>query len=143
MAFEGYLLKFGDQQLENRFIAYENYKVTPDQRLEVEAYRDANGLLHRITAPQTKTKIEFNTRSGINLNEKIQMFNQINKGLVNEPTSRHQRKYSINYWDDENNIYKSGIFYMPDVEYTIRVILEDGINSNIIYNPIRIAFIEY
>ena len=116
-SFQGWFLKFGGSVLPNKFLAYDDYSATPNQRTEVEAYRDLNNLLHRDTSPNFKTKIDFNTR------------------LVN----RAQRKYNVTYWDDEQNTYRTGVFYMPDIEYKpIRVV-----GNNILYNKIRIALIEY
>lgn len=137
--FLGYLLKFGDTKLPNKYISYQSFKVSPDQRLEIEAYRDANSLLHRVTSTNFKSKIEFNTLGNLNLKDKEDIFAIISKGLVNDT----QKKYYIEYWNDDRNSYRTGYFYTPNIEYTIRTITEDGTNSNIIYEPIRIAFIEY
>lgn len=139
--FRGYLLKFGTKQLLNKYIEYKSYKVTPDQRLEIEAFRDANYLLHRVTSPNYKTKIEFNTRGNMSGEEKVALFNEMKNGLVNE----QQRKYNIQYWDMEKEQYITSAtgFYMPDIQFTIKKITDDGENSKIVYEPIRIAFIEY
>ena len=141
--FRGYLLKFGDVEFPNKYIAYESFKSYPNQRLEVEAYRDANSLLHRVTSKNYKTKLEFNTRGSITLAEKEEIFNVINNGLVSGGTI--ERKYKLEYWNDEISDYsgKDDTFYMPDIEFTIKTITEDKENSNIIYSPIRIAFIQY
>lgn len=132
--FQGWMLKFGSQILPNKFLAYNDYTATPNQRSEVEAYRDLNNLLHRSTSPNFKTKIDFNTRP-MWLPDKIEMQSVFASGLID----RAQRKYNVTYWDDEQNTYKSGVFYMPDIEYKpIRVV-----GNNILYNKIRIALIEY
>lgn len=132
--FQGWMLKFGSQILSNKFLAYNDYTATPNQRTEVEAYRDLNNLLHRSTSPNFKTKIDFNTRP-MWLPDKVEMQSVFASGLID----RAQRKYNVTYWDDEQNTYKSGVFYMPDVEYKpIRVV-----GNNILYNKIRIALIEY
>lgn len=132
--FQGWMLKFGSKVLLNKFLAYNDYTATPNQRSEVEAYRDLNNLLHRSTSPNFKTKIDFNTRP-MWLPDKIEMQSVFASGLID----RVQRKYKVTYWDDEQNTYKSGVFYMPDIEYKpIRVV-----GNNILYNKIRIALIEY
>lgn len=139
--FRGYLLSFGGTPLSNEYIAYKTYKTTPDQRLEIEAFRDADSLLHRVTSPNYKTKIEFNTRGNLSGEEKTALFNEINKGLIDSK----QRKYNLEYWDMDAEEYKSAEhgFYMPNIEFTIKRIIDDGMNSKIFYEPIRIAFIEY
>lgn len=134
--FKGWLMKFGSKVLPNKYLAYDDYTATPNQRTEVEAYRDLNNLLHRSTSPNFKTKIDFNTRP-LYLSEKIEMQSVFTSGLID----RAQRKYNVTYWDDEQNTYKSGVFYMPDVEY--KIINVDEETNNILYNKLRFALIEY
>lgn len=136
MAFEGWLIKFGARKLPLKFIAQDDYTSTPNQRTEIEAYRDLNNLLHRDTSQNVKTKIEFNTPP-LWLEEKIELQNVISSGLVN----KNQRKYNVTYWNDEENIYKTGVFYMPDVDF--KVIRVDEETNNILYNKMRFALIEY
>ncbi len=135
-SFDGWLLKFGNKVVPNKYLAYDDYTATPNQRTEVEAYRDLNNLLHRDTSPNFKAKIDFNTRP-LYLAEKMELQSVFASGLVN----RAQRKYKVTYWDDEENTYKTGVFYMPDVDY--KIINVDEETKNILYNKIRIALIEY
>lgn len=135
-AFEGWLLKFGDTILPNNFIAYDDYTCTPNQRTELDAYRNLNNLLRRDTSENYKTKIEFNTRP-LYLPEKIQMQAVFANGLLVEK----ERKYRVTYWNDEENAYKTGEFYMPDVDF--KIINVDEENNTILYNKMRFALIEY
>ena len=135
-SFDGWLLKFGSKIVQNKYLAYDDYTATPNQRTEVEAYRDLNNLLHRDTSPNFKTKIDFNTRP-LYLEEKIDLQSTFASGLVN----RAQRKYNVTYWDDDQNTYKTGVFYMPDVDY--KIINVDEETKNILYNKMRFALIEY
>lgn len=134
--FQGWLLKFGEEILPNKFLAYDDYTATPNQRTEVDAWRDCNNLLHRDTSPNFKTKIEFNTRP-VYLDEKIQMQAVFQSGLIDET----QRKYRVTYWNDETNSYVIGEFYMPDVDFKVINVDED--TNNILYNKMRFALIEY
>ena len=45
MAFKGWLIKFGNTVLPNKYL--EKYKSTPNQRLELDASRDATTVRHR------------------------------------------------------------------------------------------------
>lgn len=135
-SFEGWLLKYGSKIVPNKYLAYDDYTATPNQRTEVEAYRDLNNLLHRDTSPNFKTKIDFNTRP-LYLAEKIDLQSVFASGLIN----RAQRKYNVTYWDDEQNTYRTGVFYMPDVDY--KIINVDEETKNILYNKMRFALIEY
>ena len=92
--------------------------------------------MHRDTSPNFKTKIDFNTRP-LYLAEKIDLQSTFASGLVN----RAQRKYNVTYWDDEQNTYRTGVFYMPDVDY--KIINVDEETKNILYNKMRFALIEY
>lgn len=130
--YKGYLLKFGGSILPNKYFL--EYSSTPDQRLESSAERDNLGTLHRATLPNGKTSITFSTHI-MSLDEKIQFQSIINSAMVFES----QRKVSVTYWNDETNIYKTGYFYIPDIEYQAM----DADADTIRYNPITVELIEY
>lgn len=133
--FEGWLLKFGGVILPNRFLQFNNYLVTPKQRTELEAFRDDyTQELFRITSEGLKTKIEANTPPMF-LEDKIEFQRYLKKGLVDQL----QRKYEVDYWDDENNEYSSGFFYIPDTQFSIYMLK----NNSILYNSFKLTLIEY
>lgn len=144
--FEGYLLRFGDSPngvLPLHFLEMSSYEVNPNQRIEKEAFRDANGNLHRSTIPNFKTKITFTVKS-INNNQKSELFyifNTNRDGSWNESQRYMERMYYIRYWDIENNDYRAGEFYMVDPQYKILRI--DSKNNLIYYEPIKYTFIQY
>ena len=55
MAFEGWLIKFGNVQLPNSYLLADGWESTPNQRIEIKAWRDANVLLHRDTSSNFQT----------------------------------------------------------------------------------------
>ena len=61
--FSGWLIKFGDVILPNDFILADGWESTPNQRIEIDAYRDANVLLHRETSENFKTSLTLNIRN--------------------------------------------------------------------------------
>lgn len=132
--YNGYLLKFGDKVFPNEYIL--EYSSTPNQRLESSADRDNTGTLQRKTLNSTKTSINLSTHI-LSLSEKIKMQSVINAGMVNTA----QRKCKVTYWNDEDNTYKTGYFYIADIEYTIMDV--DSTSKDIQYNPITIELIEY
>lgn len=139
MNFQGWLLKIGDVKLPNSFIVADGWKSTPNQRIEIDAYRDANVLLHRETSSNYKTKLSLNIRS-LELQEMEALRNVI--GLAQLPESfRNQRRVALTYWNDEELEYKTGIFYMPNIDYTIYKVDEE--TKNIFYNEFTMEFIEY
>lgn len=136
MAFEGWLIKFGNTALPNNYL--EKYKETPNQRLELDAYRDVAALLHRETSPNYKSKIVVPIRK-LYLGEKIVLKAIVDSGVVSD--GERERKVSVTYWNSEEMGYKSGFFYMPDIEYTITHI--DIRKLNMVYEPFEIQLIEY
>lgn len=136
MAFSGYLLKCGTTELPMKYIRHESYTVTPDQRLELDAKRDATGVLHRTTVANMPPKIEFET---IYLtNAEVAVLNTI---ISNAYSVSAERKLPITYYDPETDTYKTTNAYLPDVEYKIDHV--DVANNKILYQPIRYAFIGY
>jgi len=139
MSFNGWLIKFGSVALPNSFLLADGWESTPNQRVETDAYRDANVLLHRETSPNFKTSIKL-TIAELTLAEMEAFRNVI--GLATLPeTYKNQRRVEVTYWNDEELAYKTGIFYMPDVTYTIHTVKEDG--SDIIYNSFSVELTEY
>jgi hypothetical protein len=128
MAFEGHLVELNGLVLPSYFIAIESYKITPDQVQDEDDYIDGNGKLHRNTLPHTRSKMEFNTPP---LNE-----SQVRAILSYMPNTISM---SVRYWNPKTGVYKTGTFYVPDLDFTIRT----ANNTDIYYNPVRIALIEY
>lgn len=89
--FGGWLIKFGDVVLPNSFLLADGWESTPNQRVEIDAYRDANILLHRETSPNFKTKLTLNIRE-MNLEERRAWNNII--GLAELPQTERIREES-------------------------------------------------
>jgi len=140
MAFNGKLLelKVGGDYIEFpiTLINAESYKVTPNQRLESSANRSTTGKLVRTTVSHTASKIDLNT-----IVLKNDDLNTIQGLLASAYTDALQRKLNLRYYVPETDSYKTGTFYMPDVDYDI---LRIDLDTNTVwYNSIRYAFIEY
>lgn len=129
--YRGYLLKFGGAIMPNNYFL--EYSSTPNRRSEASAETDQIGRLIRDTLPHKRTTVKFTTHM-MNLDDKINFQNIIARGLVNEL----KREHSVEYWNDETNSYYTGVFYIPDVEYTI----QDASATDIMYNPITVEIIE-
>ena len=133
MAYAGYLLRVNGTIFPNSWIKMDGYEPTPHQEADEDSYVDGNGFLHRSVAPHDRTKIDFNTVSKLSLTEKQQI-----QAII--PTSKVSRiKLTLEYWDDDTNTYQTGEFYAPPITYPIH----DAGATTIVYNSIRIAFIEY
>lgn len=137
--FNGWLIKFGEVVLPNSFLLADGWESTPNQRLEADAYRDANAFLHRETIGNTKTKLIITIRD-MNLNERIAFDNVINIASLPEEDKK-QRRVLLTYWNDETLSYSSGVFYIPDITYKIHTI--DDVNNDIEYGSFSLQLIEY
>ena len=136
--FNGWLIKFGSQIMPNNFLVTEGWETTPNQRTELDAYRDGNNLLHRETSENYKTKIVMSV-ADLDLEEKIRFQQIIHSGMINE----RERKVDVTYWNDEINEYvtsRTG-FYIPDIKWVIEKIDEE--KKNIHYKQFTITLIEY
>lgn len=134
MAFNGrYLVKVGTYEIPLSIMKVDTYQSSPAQRQDLDAYRDADGKMHRNTLDHTATKIEFET---------IYLLEHDFRGLVDSivgnyvPGYELERKVQLTYYDDEHGNYRTGEFYLPGT-WTFK-----RYNKNI-YNSFRIAFIEY
>ena len=137
--FNGWLISFGGVVLPNSFILADGWESTPNQRVEIDAYRDANVLLHRETSENFKTSLTLNIRS-LNL-EEMTAFKAVIGLATLDNTDKKQRRVMVTYWNDEELDYKTATMYMPDVTYSIHTISED--RKDIEYNSFTIELIEY
>lgn len=142
MAFEGYLFASCDanfrmkQVFPNKYIQYNSWSSTPNQREEIKAYRDDNTRnLTRVTAAGMKSVFSFKVRSNLHLDDKM----EIQQFFTNAELDTTQRKINIKFWDDENNTYKTGTFYRPNMKFPIVKITDD----DIVYGELTIECIEY
>lgn len=127
--YKGYLLKnTAVGIIPNSFLQANNYSCTPNQQSDKNTYTDDDGVLHRDILSHTATKIEFNTPP-IHLKDKIEF----------QKYFPSRTKVELEYWNDETNDYETGTFYVPSISFAYYMITE----TDIIYNPIRVAFIEY
>lgn len=137
--FSGWLIKFGNVILPNSFILADGWESTPNQRVEIDAYRDANVLLHRETSENFKTSLRLNIRA-MNLEEKTAFNNVIGLATL-DINNKKQRKLMITYWNDEELDYKTATMYMTDTMYVIHTV--DEVERDIEYNAFTIELIEY
>lgn len=136
--FRGWLIKFGSQVLPNDFLLLEGWSATPNQRTEVDAYRDGNNLLHRETSENFKTKITLSVRE-MELEDKIRFQSIVNSGMIDAV----QRKVDVTYWNDETNQYVTSQtgFYIPNFDWKISRVDEE--NNLLYYKDFTLTLIEY
>lgn len=132
MAFEGWLLKINGKTFPTRLIAAESLKITPDQIMDLDPYRDADGVLHRTALPHTATSIEFTTTALYLKDAEI-----LNSFLPHD----NRVKCQVEYWNPNTSSYASGAFYIADVPYEFYMVDEE--KNAILYKPIKVTFTEY
>lgn len=147
--FRGYLIKavtrqstappYEDAVFPLNYILWDSYKSTPNQREEIKAYRDENTRnLTRVTASGKKSVIEFKLRQ-LHLADKMFIQGWLHNAEENTQEAHEQRKIQLEFWDDEENTYKTGYFYRPNTEFEILRLMDD----DIVYKELTLKFVEY
>lgn len=136
MAFNGYLLKSGNDNFPLKYVFKESYKITPNRRQDLDPYRDANGKLHRNTLSHTATTIQFQTKPMSN-----SQYESLMSWLRSHYSNLQEKKIPLTYYSPDTNSYKSGDFYVPDIEMTMDLV--DTVHNKILYLSSTIEFIEY
>lgn len=139
MSYQGWLIAFGGVKLPNSFLLTDGWESTPNQRTELDAYRDANVLLHRETSENFKTSITLTIRS-LDLQE-MQAFKNVIALSTLSINEKKERKLQVSYWNDETLEYTDAVMYMPDTKYSIHK--TDDTNMDIEYNSFTVELIEY
>lgn len=132
MAFEGWLLIINGAVFPNRLIALESYKCTPCQFMDVDPYRDGDGVLHRNVLPHTATSIEFTT-----MDLQLKDAEILNSFITQE----NRVQCTVDYWNPNKAAYESGTFYISDVPYEIKKL--DASRNEILYKPVKVTLTEY
>lgn len=135
MAFEGYLMKAFGTTFPHKYIQISTYQTTPSQRQDLDSYQDSKGNLHRTVVPHDRSKIVFKTIDDLKLAEKQEIQAFFNGAMNNA----RERKITLTYWNDEDNMYKTSSFYIPDVTYPIKRIM----GNDIVYDSVEYHLIEY
>ena len=139
--FRGYLIRavLSNEVLPLQYIKWDTYKTTPNQREEIKAYRDDNTRdLTRVTAEGKKTTMEFKLRD-MWLEDMMEFQGWLGRGIENLQEAHEQRKIELEFWDAEENVYRTAYFYVPNMDYTILRITDDSIR----YKEQTIKFIQY
>lgn len=135
MAFNGTLLTFGSYKIPLDYIIADTYKITPNQRQDLDSYRDADGILRRNALSHTASKIEFDTQplSG----DKMDAFMaNIRSNYINY----NERNAKCTYYDPETGSYKTGELYLADPQWNL---LDCSSSGWILYGPTKFTLVEY
>ncbi len=135
MAYSGYLFKFGNYKIPNKYILWDSYTTNPNQRQDLGSYTDANGLTHRNAIPHTKTQVQFTTRR---MPENI--MKDIMESIVDNYINVKERDANCTYYDTEHFQYKTGRFY---IDPSFKMKIQGEKDGELWFNYKSWLFIEY
>lgn len=137
MAFNGSLIKLGNDEFPLQYVVEESYKVTPKRIQDLDPYTTEAGWLIRNPVEHEPSTISFETRKLTNV-DMVDMMSFISSRYIKVK----ERKLSITYYNPITDDYSTGEFYLDsNLEYDIRQI--DRVSNIIHYNPFTINFVEY
>lgn len=136
MAFNGYLLKMGADIFPLSFVYKESYKVAPNRMQDLDSGRNANGVLERNVLDHMPSTISFQTKPMWN-----EELDEMMSFIRSHYSVEKEKKVVLEYFCPDINGYKTGEFYVPDIEYPINMV--DLENNRILYNGFSLEFIEY
>lgn len=131
MAFEGWIIKFGNEKLPANYLAPSSYWVSPEKRTILDEYDDNNGTGYRDVASKKKAQVRFSTKMGLHQKDIEAIQEIVKSGLVNEISGM----YHISFWNPHSSKYDEADAWMEDVEYPMRKV--DPKNKDIIYDSIQ------
>lgn len=136
MAFSGYLLRVGGDDFPLAYVTANTYRVIPNRRQDVDSDRNGIGVLERNVLAHTPSTITFQTIAMDNI-----MLSQLMGFLREHYIIEKERKLELTYYCPDLDDYKTGNFYVPDIEFPIDYIDLD--DNKIYYEEITLEFIEY
>lgn len=136
---EGKLIKIGSYIVPLDLINVDSYNCTPDQRQDVDSYRDLNQDLHRNVADNYKTVVKFQTRPHL---EEAKIRALIN-GIKSNYENAKERKVKLEYFDPDKGDYAGtdGTRYFYWVQPQFKIMQING--NKIFYSSMDFEFIEY
>lgn len=130
------LFQFGSFVFPNKYIEFDSYDISPNQRQDLDSYTDGYGVTQRNALAHTKTQIKFNTL-GMNGAE----MDVITSGIAANYINYNERDANCRYYDPESRSYKTGHFYLdPSVQFRIKKVTDSGVDK---YGEMTWTFIEY
>ena len=136
MSFNGTLIYLGSSldALPMTHIKANTYKITPNQRQDLDSSRNASGVLVRNVLSHMPCKIEIEVASMTN--SEMAEFMEF---ITNRYSKSKERKIHVKYYATDTDSYQEGEFYIPDISYTINKV----IGKTIYYNGFSLKLIEY
>lgn len=131
--YSGFLIKVGEYEIPLAYMLASSYK-TAYETLDLDSYRDSNGVLQRTALGHKVPTVEVQIES-LNDTKMGALFGGITRNYINAT----EKKVLATVWIPELNGYVSADMYIPTVDITIRTVNEKEIN----YDPFTLKLIGY
>ena len=126
------------QKLSYKYLQPNGITLTPKQMQDIDSYRNGNGVLKRTVLDHAVTKFEWNTPY-LTYEDKCKLIQQIRNGYKYGVGLYKARRIRVRYYNDWEDDYEEGTFYMPDVQFQPGSVYR----GKLLYLPIRLAGVEY
>lgn len=133
MAYNNFLVQVGSYVIPMNFIKVESYSVTLST-MDLDPYRDANGLLHRNALAHKVANLSFDTPIMYQRD-----FASVMANIRSQFTNSTEKKLSVTVYIPETDSYMTQDMYLPDVAVQI---LQNSPNG-LIYGNTNISLIGY
>ena len=97
-----------------------NLTMTPSQMQDIDSYVNGNGYLKRKVLKHHRTKIEWNTPY-LTYEDKCKLIKAIRTGYKQGEGSYESRTIHARYYNDWEDDYSTGKFYMPEDRKSTRL----------------------
>lgn len=135
--FEGWIIKFGQEELPVKYMAPSSYKIKPEEKGIADDWEDNTGKKHYDIDSHKRATITFNTKMGLHQKDIEEIQRIIKNGLISEQKSH----YKVTAWNPYTSSYKEIDGKLDDIQYTMRKV--DTAHKDIIYESITIKIEEY
>lgn len=131
--YNGYQLKMGNLLLpipdgEKSSVFEEgSYTFSKGKRL-IEDWMDANRTVHHVVSPNDKVTISFTIK------DRTQEQQEVIKPLIEK-----KEDIFLEYWDDINMEYKTGVFFIENIDNVSSIATKE----KIYYAPLNVMLTEY
>lgn len=133
--YQGYLFKIGMSELPMKYFKEKTFKAKPNQRQDLNSFRNARGRMTRHVVENMPSKMEIQTIDGLVNDEIEEIMSIIRNNYLNEA----ERKVSVTMFCQDINDYKTEEMYMVDPEFVVK----DYNENRIKYQAFTLKFIGY
>lgn len=131
--YSGFLIKVGDYEIPLSYMYASSYKAAYET-LDLDSYRDSNGVLQRTALEHKVPTVEIQIKS-LDNEEMGALFKGISDNYINAT----EKKVLGTVWMPQLNDYVTDYMYIPTVDITIHTVDEKKVH----YDPFTLKLIGY